>query len=121
MYGWIMKEHGVPDSLLTVIEPDYNVKGKWIVECECGKRFSAWGYNVKGGRTRSCGCLRKKPYKNLINKKFKKLTVLDIIDIDKHSHYKYLCRCDCGNITEVWGTHLIEGDTGSCGHCNTSE
>lgn len=28
---------------------------------------------------------------------------------------RYLCRCDCGNLKEVTGDHLVSGNTTSCG------
>jgi hypothetical protein len=38
MTGWVMKEHGVPDSLLTVIEKAYSKNNSlyWKCQCECG-------------------------------------------------------------------------------------
>jgi len=62
MTGWIMKEHGVPDSRITVLEKDINNKSKitkWICKCECGNIFSADGAKIRNGWTRSCGCLQK--------------------------------------------------------------
>ena len=60
MTGWIMKEHGVPDSRLTVIKRDTDSKdrlSKWICRCECGTVFSAYGTKIRNGWTKSCGCL----------------------------------------------------------------
>lgn len=34
---------------------------------------------------------------------------------DNHKNVKWLCKCDCGNYTEVIGTHLLKGQTHSCG------
>jgi hypothetical protein len=31
----------------------------WRVRCECGTEFVACSNNIRYGRTRSCGCLRK--------------------------------------------------------------
>lgn len=47
------------------------------------------------------------------NDKFGKLTIIkDLGIINKRS--KYLCKCDCGNITQVWGSNLRK-NTKSCG------
>jgi hypothetical protein len=32
---------------------------RWEVECDCGTVFIALGHNLRAGRTRSCGCLRR--------------------------------------------------------------
>jgi len=52
---------------------------------------------------------------NLSNKRFGQLTVLHDAGKDKRGEYKWLCRCDCGNETIVYGSHLRRGDTVSCG------
>ena len=31
----------------------------WKCRCDCGTQFIAVGANLKGGATRSCGCLRR--------------------------------------------------------------
>lgn len=36
----------------------YLGKGKWHLECQCGKTTEAHSSNVKNGHTASCGCLR---------------------------------------------------------------
>lgn len=67
MTGWVMSEHGVPDSRLTVIErvDDYvSPKGakiiRWMCKCSCGsnKILLASTSDIKSGHTKSCGCLR---------------------------------------------------------------
>jgi hypothetical protein len=66
MTGWIMSEHGVPDSRLRVIEraedyitPNGCVKAQWICECMCGNhaRITTTGQRIRRGETKSCGCL----------------------------------------------------------------
>ena len=38
----------------------YDVQHKqWICECECGGKISVNPQNLRTGRTKSCGCLRK--------------------------------------------------------------
>lgn len=32
--------------------------GIWLCKCECGKRISVRGNNIKNGHTRSCGCFQ---------------------------------------------------------------
>lgn len=68
MTGWVMEEHGVPDSRLTVVEQgeDYTDKdghhyARWwcICSCEEHKKILARGEALRNGGTLSCGCLQK--------------------------------------------------------------
>lgn len=58
MTGWVMKEHGVPNSKLTVIEQrgrdKYNM-ALWLCRCECGKEIITQGKSVRHGYTLTCG------------------------------------------------------------------
>ena len=67
MTGWVMSEHGVSNSLLTVIkreEDRFTSDGtriiRWLVECSCDKhtRFIVDGSSIRSGNTLSCGCIR---------------------------------------------------------------
>ena len=68
MTGWVMSEHGVPDSRLTVIKQvdDYvNPRGiktaQWLCKCSCGSDsyIVTSGSKVKRGEVKSCGCMSK--------------------------------------------------------------
>lgn len=58
--------------------------------------------------------------KDLSMKKFGKLTAIKYIGKDKVGHAKWMCKCDCGNIKNILGTHLISGNIISCG-CGRKE
>lgn len=119
MTGWIMKEHGVLDSRLTVIE--YLGKNHWKCRCECGNITTPKGVNIRSGLTKSCGCLQKetaskKFSKDFVGKHFGKLVVLEYTGkVNAHGEKMYLCQCDCGNKTIVASGKLSNGDTSSCG------
>lgn len=76
MTGWVMSEHGVPDSKITVlyraenyVSPNGKKMSQWVCQCECGSEpFISVGGDVKSGKTKSCGCLRDQANKE----KFKK-------------------------------------------------
>jgi hypothetical protein len=77
MTGWVMSEHGVPDSRLTVKKQtdDYiNPKGvhyaRWECECSCGsdKTVVATSGHLKDGIVRSCGCLAREVAKERIRR-----------------------------------------------------
>jgi len=47
---------------LMVVERAKNSKSgqaRWVCECECGKKSIVLGYDLRSGKTRSCGCLQK--------------------------------------------------------------
>lgn len=53
---------------------------------------------------------------DLTGQKFGKLTVLKFAGFSKTHHGSYwLCKCDCGNTKEVFGSSLKHGLTTSCG------
>lgn len=63
MTGWIMSEHGVPDSRIKVIKRVENAKDRhaqWLCECLCGNSdpFIASGKYLRLGNVKSCGCLK---------------------------------------------------------------
>lgn len=66
MTGWVMSEHGVPDSRLTVIkraenyvDPSGKKSAQWLCECSCPEhnQVVATTANIKRGSVKSCGCL----------------------------------------------------------------
>ena len=68
MTGWVMSEHGVPDSKLVVIRQveDYvKLNGKreaqWLCQCTCkdNKQIVTTGTRLKSGKTKSCGCVQR--------------------------------------------------------------
>lgn len=92
---------------------------KYHCLCDCGKYVDKDKYSLLNGHTKSCGCYRKelahsKVAKNLVGQRFGKLTVIKRTGIYKQGQ-KWLCRCDCGNVTEVFTVYLTHGDTKSCG------
>ena len=115
--GWIMKEHGVPDSRLTVLfrAPNQGKKVCWHVRCECGKEFDLRGDSLEGN-TLSCGCLHKENFKrspeDLTGLVFGLLTAQKVVN-KRRIHW--LCKCQCGNTTTVEASDLKSGHTKSCG------
>lgn len=46
---------------LTAIEPNYiGGRSAWLVRCDCGTEKSVNVQSLRGGRVRSCGCLKKR-------------------------------------------------------------
>ena len=52
---------------------------------------------------------------DLTNKRFGKLTVLEKSKNKINNRPAWICQCDCGQIKEISGKLLREGQTKSCG------
>ena len=132
MTGWYMPDHGVPDSIITVIEEDKeyhklhhlspkNTMTYWKYRCACGTIKTALGLDIRRGKVLSCGCLQRKNcrkalMKDITNQRFNHLLAL-YPDPNKDSGKGvfWICQCDCGNIVSVRCADLINGHTTSCG------
>lgn len=120
MTGWIMKEHGVPDSKLTVLyelTERRNKKIYWHCKCECGNECDVMGIDLRRGHSKSCGCMQGKSESKIIDLKgqrFGKLVVIERAENTKQGQAQWKCKCDCGNEVIVRGYGLING-TKSCG------
>lgn len=53
--------------------------------------------------------------KNLIGRRFGRLTVLSYAGPDKNRNAKWLCRCECGTEAVVRGFQMESGRAASCG------
>lgn len=113
MTGWIMAEHGVSDSRITVIDRAEN-KGThvmWNCQCSCGNKCILEGAKLRSGNTKSCGCINKEllAARNIasgseiqIGDRFGKLTVIADLGMRKQTsrnkNWRWsLCQCDCGS------------------------
>ncbi len=112
---------------LTVVEKAKSVNGNayWNCKCICGNYTTANTYELKNGKVKSCGCLRKEvsienqknsPHqkKDMINNRYGKLTVVDLAYIKNNTRY-WKCKCDCGNEKILSTGSLTSGNTSSCG------
>jgi hypothetical protein len=60
-------------------------------------------------------------YKNLLNKRFDRLLVIELVGRNKYGRALWQCVCDCGNTTQKTTTDLLSRKYGkSCG-CLTKE
>lgn len=132
MTGWIMSEHGVPDSRITVINRADNkgIHVMWNCKCSCGNNCILEGSKLRSGNTKSCGCINKELLiaRNIasgeeiqIGDHFGKLTVIADLGMRKqksrNKNWRWsLCQCDCGsNPIEVPNNLLKNGQKKSCG------
>ena len=104
----------------------------WLCKCTCGSYTNVRAGNLKNGHTTSCGCFRQvaskenikgtpthSEAKNLVGKKFGRLTVLEIDKCSSTRNRRYVCQCDCGNKHSVCGSNLKAGHVQSCGCLNS--
>ncbi len=103
---------------LTVLAPapskcSHNTK--WFCQCECGTLTIVNTSNLKGGFTKSCGCIRHTKMVDLSNKKFGRLTVLEPTKQRYYGYVVWLCKCDCGKFVGAPMHNLLNGNIISCG------
>ena len=136
MTGWVMKEHGIPESRLTVIKRVENRDKHifWLCKCECGNELEIRGDQIRKGIAKSCGCYQKEIAAqnmiqvgrsnknkisekriNYVGQKIGKLTLIEPVKYEDKSHLYWKCKCQCGNYTIVSSDHLNSGHTKSCG------
>lgn len=103
---------GLEFGELTVVRPSGQGK-RWICECSCGVVKEIENWRLLKGSSKSCGCLRRKPKKDLTGKKFARLKVVGYAE---NSSTICICQCDCGSaLKRVPGKSLLSGHTKSCG------
>lgn len=102
-------------TVLHRVENDKHHKARWLCRCACGKEKIVIGSNLLAGRTTSCGCLVSE---DLSGRRFGRLSVIGKADVKKqhsYGHSMWVCVCDCGKETIVYGSSLLQGKTKSCG------
>jgi len=106
---------------LKVIQRVENIKGRtcWLCRCSCGKEIRVTAQNLKAGKVKSCGCLRYKTKRNMVditNQRFGRLVALYQTDRrDSKGSVYWQCVCDCGQKVEVTEDGLVHGNYKSCG------
>ncbi len=93
----------------------------WHCVCDCGNEVDVSRRSLIRGNTKSCGCLSE--LEDLVGKTFGRLTVEKQIPSEsgKKMGRKWLCRCECGNTTELYTKILNSGTIKSCGCSKTAE
>lgn len=93
-------------------------RGSWVCVCDCGSPVMVEAYLLKIGATKSCGCLRHAPARNIsdpIGERFGQLLVVDRAGNTPKGSALWLCRCECGGQATTTITKLRGGHTTSCG------
>lgn len=85
---------------------------KWICECSHGHRRIIRSNDL--GLLPMCGCLAKRK-RDLIGRRFGRLTVISLHGRDANRNNQWRCVCDCGKEVTVISNSLLRGATKSCG------
>jgi len=103
---------------LTVIKQIINGKQdrSWFCRCDCGNEKVIRTCQLRGS-IKSCGCLLKEHFLNLVGKKFGKWTVIRPDFVNKNHQKYWLCQCSCGTAKSIVTSSLTTGGSKSCG-CN---
>lgn len=93
--------------------------------CDCGNTKNVSGYQLRSGKTRSCGCLQQECRRTSrrstklafqTGQIFGRLTIVSDAPRKKgDGHARYVCKCECGSIIELQATYLKTGRQTSCG------
>ena len=100
--------------------PNRKKSTMWHCLCDCGSNVDVASTSLLGEHTKSCGCWGKESKgqwakKDMIGKKFGRLTVLEELPDRAYNRIMYKCLCDCGSTSVVAGQDLRQGKTKSCG------
>jgi hypothetical protein len=93
----------------------------WQCHCDCGKQCIVVGEDLRGGKTRSCGCLRAEASRkcnDLTEATFGLWGVIERAGASSSGEVLWLCVCNgCGIERRVRSSQLTWGRSLSCG-CN---
>jgi hypothetical protein len=101
-----------------------NKRPRWKCLCDCGTEKIVDGAELRKNSTQSCGCLKKEMakekaknlrFKDLSDKRFGRLVVLNRAGTAKYKQSTWNCVCDCGTKKVIASQALLQGLTQSCG------
>ena len=97
------------------VEDDIVSRKEWNCICFCSNRFTANGYKLRTGVTRSCGCIEhelKSRSKQTITPGmvFDDYEVESLDHVNKHGVYYWLCRCTICNDRRVFAKTKLKKD-----------
>lgn len=102
---------------LTVIK-EIGRRGKysvlWQCKCHCGNTVRVVSADLNRGKYKSCGKCVKREDINIFDR-FGRWTVMELRVKARKGNAVCLCVCECGTEREVLATHLVKGQSQSCG------
>lgn len=93
---------------------------KWLCECSCGNTVLKRSWDLRNGRSKTCGDSTKhtsRRLKDISGEKFGELRAIEYIRSGTSGvRGTWLCECSCGNTIYVEPSLLLSGRKKSCGH-----
>lgn len=86
----------------------------WKCQCVCGIIKPVDGGNLRSGASTNCGC-RGSRRVTAPGQRFGKLVTLQQVGPNSRNIAIWLCRCDCGQESQILAASLSNGNTKSCG------
>lgn len=98
---------------------------RWKCSCTCGGAAIAYSYDLRVGKTQSCGCFQRERTSlassaDLVGQVFGRLTVISRDGSDRRGQARWICQCECGKICSAVTNLLTKNNTRSC-HCLRAE
>ena len=108
----------VVEQVKTHVTPGGRNVYMWRCVCDCGKESIVSTSALRSGDTKSCGCLQREraheaSFIDISGNRYGRLVAIN--PIRKNNGIYWVCKCDCGNTTEVLPQHLNRGLIRSCG------
>ena len=90
---------------------------RWLCECDCGVQGEIVGGDLRGGKSKSCGCSppTSEHFINETGNRHGSLVVLERAENSNGGKAQWVCQCDCGVKVIVSADRLRRGITKSCG------
>lgn len=102
-----------------------NYKTYWNCRCVCGKIKAVSASHLKGGHSKGCGCRKAKEQsenrrRDLTGMTFGRLRVLSdggYVERGNRKRYRWMCQCECGDMTIYDIDDLTSGKRIECDIC----
>ena len=101
-----------------VCDTDDGLDEIWRFKCDCGSECELKKSAVVSGSRKTCGQCKSK---DLEDRRFGKLLVLEVTEKTRRHYRLWKCRCDCGNEILITRSELLYGGRTSCGHCRDKD
>lgn len=117
--AWLIGQKFNRLTVLEFVGTDTSKSRIWRCRCDCGNECIVRTSRLVNSVVKSCGCLRKevvsnKTFIDLTGQRFGRLSVTGLKG-SFDNHRIWICKCDCGRMTEVPTNSLLSGNTKSCG------